>query len=157
MKIMNYSNNKTKEIFKRTEYDLLGWYSEKEFLEIYEKELKRSYRTDLPLSLMTINIESVSEMKQKHLDTVYHYLLNNIFLIITNVLREEDITHLNENNIINVLLVNTSLDEAQIVKKKIMQQLLALYSSSNNGDFKNILSGIKFNSIPLNIEQEMKD
>ena len=139
----------------KPKYELPGWYSNKDFLEIYDKELKRSYRTDLPLSLITISIESVSEMNLKHSDSIYHGLLNNLILIITNLLREDDVMHLNEDNIINILLINTSLDAAQTVKKKITQKLSALYNSSNNGDFEKILSGIKFNSIPLNIEQEM--
>ena len=150
-----YSNNKIKEILKKPAYELPGWYSNKDFLEIYDKELKRSYRTDLPLSLITITIETVSEMKLNHPDSIYHGLLNSLILIITNLLREDDVMHLNEDNIINILLINTSLDAAQTVKKKITQKLSALYNSSNNGDFEKILSGIKFNSIPLNIEQEM--
>lgn len=151
----NYSNNKIKDIFKKPAYGLPGWYSNKDFLEIYNKELKRSYRTDLPLTLITISIESVSEMNLKHTDSIYYGLLNNLILMITNSLREDDIMHINEDSIINILLINTSLDAAKIVKKKITQQLSTLYNSSNNGDFDKILNGIKFSSIPLNIEQEM--
>ena len=68
---------KKTEILKKPGYVLPGSYSQDDFLEIYEKELKRSYRTNLPLTLVTINIESVSEIDLKHKDIIYHNLLNN--------------------------------------------------------------------------------
>ena len=147
----NYTNIEIKRISKESEYFLTGRYSREEFLEIYKKELKRSYRTGLPLSLITINIESLSYLELEHQDSIYHDLLNNFNRIITSFLREEDVTYLSANKIINILLMDTSVDEAQIVKKKLTQQLLAYYNSSNSENCIDILSKIKFNLIPLNM------
>ena len=147
----NYTEYITKKIFVKPDYNLSGMCSQEDFLAIYNKEIKRSYRTDVPLTLITIKIDPVAEMKLKYKNTIYHDLLNNLIRIINSFLREEDVTHLNANSIINILLVDTSLEDAQIVKKKITQQLLAFYNSSNNGDFKNLLSRIKFSLIPLNM------
>ena len=63
---------KKTEIFKKPEFELPGSYSQEDFLETYEKELKRSYRTNLPLTLVTICVDSVPEIELKSQDPIYH-------------------------------------------------------------------------------------
>lgn len=127
-----------------------GWYEEKKFSELLERELKRTYRTHSPLSLVILDLTAIepAEIGQRKLS--YAYFLENFQKVINANSREIDIKCADEDKLLKILLPDTSLAGAKVFVDKITYYLYQGIKSNQDGEYLALLNEIKFITHPLN-------
>lgn len=126
------------------------WFCSEFFLDAIKKEIRRSYRTSLPVSLISIKFKPESNHKSDESTIRYLTLLNKLIEIISLDTSECDIKHLSEKYVIEVLLIDTALDGAKFFTEKISEKLYNQYKSNENRELQNIIKDFKFAVYPLN-------
>jgi len=136
-------------IFKRKIVNNLpeDWLVKEEYSKIIKKEINLSFRTGLPLSLISIDLSKIKTLKcnakEKHYLNVFDFLIR----FISDNMRQEDIKCYREEGIIDILLINTGMEGAAVISKKISDNLLRNF---NKQHFIDIIKNISFNKHLLN-------
>lgn len=127
-----------------------GWSCAKNFTDLLEIELKRTYRTNSPLSLVVIDLTNLKE-NTVDIHSVEFASFTKMFLtlIISNS-REIDIKCADRKGIIKILLPDTTLEGSKIFTDKIIDCLHREMELNNYKKYIPILTNIKFATHPLN-------
>jgi lipopolysaccharide/colanic/teichoic acid biosynthesis glycosyltransferase len=126
-----------------------GWYSKKIFKNLLKKEVKRAFRTQSPLSYITIDLSQVVKMVSTGTKNEYQIFLKNILQMITKNTRTFDLKSFN-NNAINILLIDTALSGAKKFTKKITEHLFEEAKLLEEENYINFFRAIRFSTYPLN-------
>ncbi len=127
-----------------------GWYGEKKFSELLETELKRTYRTHAPLSLVIIDLMAINTAESSQHNLNYSYFLENFQKVINDNSREIDIKCADEGRKLKILLPDTSLAGAKVFVDKITYYLYQIIKSNHDGEYLSLLNDVKFITHPLN-------
>jgi lipopolysaccharide/colanic/teichoic acid biosynthesis glycosyltransferase len=133
-------------IFSQTE----GWSCNQKFTALLEAELKRTYRTNAPLSLIVIEFEGILKFDNEVENADLNSFIRIFFEIISKNSREIDIKCAEGLHTIKILLPDTALSGARIFTEKIIQCLHSEIESAQNEKFIPLLNIIKFKTHPLN-------
>ena len=98
---------------------LTGLFNKNKFDEFYEKEVKRSKRYKNDLSIILFDIDGYREIIEIHKSEIGDIILKEISQIISNSIREQDISARWGGEEFLVLLPQTNLEGAKIVANKI--------------------------------------
>jgi two-component system, cell cycle response regulator len=98
---------------------LTGLFNKNKFDEFYEKEIKRSKRYKNNLSIILFDIDEYREIIEIHKSSIGDIILKEISQIMSNCIREQDISARWGGEEFLILLPQTNLEGAEIVAKKI--------------------------------------
>ena len=98
---------------------LTGLFNKNKFDEFYEKEVKRAKRYKNDLSIILFDIDGYREIIEIHKSEIGDIILKEISQIISNSIREQDISARWGGEEFLVLLPQTNLEGAKIVANKI--------------------------------------
>ena len=98
---------------------LTGLFNKNKFDEFYEKEVKRAKRYKNDLSIILFDIDGYREIIEIHKSKIGDIILKEISQIISNSIREQDISARWGGEEFLVLLPQTNLEGAKIVANKI--------------------------------------
>jgi two-component system, cell cycle response regulator len=98
---------------------LTGLFNKNKFDEFYEKEVKRSKRYKNDLSMILFDINEYREIIEMDKSSIGDIILKEISQIMSNCIREQDISARWGGEEFLILLPQTNLEGAEIVAKKI--------------------------------------
>lgn len=98
---------------------LTGLFNKNKFDEFYEKEVKRSKRYKNDLSIILFDIDEYREIIENNKSSIGDIILKEISQIMSNCIREQDISARWGGEEFLILLPQTNLEGAEIVAKKI--------------------------------------
>jgi lipopolysaccharide/colanic/teichoic acid biosynthesis glycosyltransferase len=127
-----------------------GWYASKDFSALMVRETKRSYRTGLPLSLITLDLSYINHEKDNYISLQYPQFFKDLIQLITENTRDIDLKCLNNKYEINILLADTEISGAKILTEKISGALYQRLNSANEKNITKIVKYIKISTYPLN-------
>ena len=126
------------------------WTCSEDFFIIMKREKNRSYRTGLPVTLISIKFYSEPN-KISNTSAIRHLaLVKKLIEIISADTRECDIKHLSEKFVIEVLLTHTALDGAKSFTEKISKKLYDQSIADGDRELQDIIKDFKFDLYPLN-------
>lgn len=127
-----------------------NWYSKKDFSKIIKNEISKSYRTDKPLSLITVDFSSFSKTMTTIPDHKLFSFLREIVSIISLNSRDCDIKSIQSLSKIVILEVNTPVTSAKIYIEKISRLLNEHFRNLNDSKYLELIHHIAFSAFPLN-------
>ncbi|MCB0281456.1 MAG: sugar transferase [Calditrichae bacterium] len=152
----NLTNNKFKNIYKRyfikEAQKSLEWFSKKEFYYRVDLEVKRSYRTGSSLTLARIEFLDLLTSKLSEINKIQE----TIDFIARNV-RECDIKSCTESRVIEIILLDTSIDGAKQFAQKMKTLLKDFFFDEFNFSRNLVNDGVKIQLYPLNQIPDDKD
>lgn len=102
---------------------LTGLYNRHHFYQIGQKEVERSLRYHLPLSLIMMDIDHYKEINDQYGHRVGDFVLTQIGLVVQNAIRKIDIACRYGGEEFVILLPETELDQAGRVAERIRKSL----------------------------------
>ena len=130
-----------------------NWHSSQEFKKILRREIARSYRSGLPLSYLIFDLTEYTELKINEFNTKrvkYDRFLNLLIEMINQNTREIDIKCVKNEAQIDLLLVDTDKDNAQMYINKMKKILDEQFNNPRLQNFREIIKSVKLCYYPLN-------
>ncbi|MGD9900814.1 MAG: sugar transferase [Calditrichaceae bacterium] len=150
MTIINY-----KKLFIKSEYQPLfneqnGWLDRKKYSVLLKKEIRRSYRSNLPLSQVVIKFQEKTASFKKNGGSAYDRFFSNLAEIISENSREIDLKSLVQPGEIEILLVDTSIQGAKLYIEKILTLITERAKSVNEDHYGKLSKNLTFSSHQIN-------
>ncbi|MEJ2544736.1 MAG: sugar transferase [Calditrichaceae bacterium] len=130
-----------------------NWHDSSEFSTIMKREIARSYRSGLPLSYLIFDMSEYTELKINVFNTKklkYDRFLKLLIELINQNTREVDIKCVKSNAQIDILLVDTDKEGANIYLNKMKQTLNAQLNIPRMKNFREIIKSVKLSCYTLN-------
>ena len=96
-------------------------YNRRYFVEIAEREFKKATRSEIPLALMSIDIDNFKLINDNFGHLIGDKVLKKVAFALSENLREEDVLARIGGEEFAIILPNTSFDEALIIANRIRQ------------------------------------
>ncbi len=150
MKNINYKNLFMKSELQSSINERDGWYERKKYSVLLKKEIRRSYRSNSPLSQVVIKFQEKTGSFNKNGGTVYNRFLNDLSAIITENSREIDLKSFVQPEEIEILLVDTSIKGAKLYIEKISNLITSRLNSLKDDHYAELLKKLTFRSHQIN-------
>lgn len=103
------------------------------FLELADREFRRSWRYNQPITALIVDIDDLSAINLKHGHTFGNQVLRAVADVCVNVVRSIDLLGRYESDAFALLLLMTESDGAQSVAERLRVELNAIHLASAHG------------------------
>jgi lipopolysaccharide/colanic/teichoic acid biosynthesis glycosyltransferase len=124
-----------------------GWVESEEYAAVLRKELHRSMRSGLPLSVVMMNLPENDMPRRKN--PAYDNFLEQLITSISDNTRDYDVKCINNPHKIGVILIDTPLNGARSFVDRIVTQLHIHNETSGKSECLDFLKAMKISILPF--------